>query len=152
MNYTWLLAISHGWQSHLRKNDDNKEGAVLMVLFSDIEKYGLRMRRECRERFSPPPRVSDPDMHPDTCVTHVPRCMPGSQTSGWLWSRWRVNRSRHSRRMRNVQYYVSYKRSIALFSHHMYHTNIFQTKIFVLAWNGDPYYLFQFHIYIYIYE
>ena len=24
------------------------------------------------ETFSPPPRVSDPDMHHDTCVTHVP--------------------------------------------------------------------------------
>ena len=30
------------------------------------------MRRECRELFSPPPRVSDPDMHHGTCVTHVP--------------------------------------------------------------------------------
>ena len=25
--------------------------------------------------FSPPPRVSDPDMHNGTCVTHVPWCM-----------------------------------------------------------------------------
>ena len=24
------------------------------------------------ETFSPPPRVSDPDMHHGTCVTHVP--------------------------------------------------------------------------------
>ena len=38
--------------------------------------------------FSPPPRVSDPDMHHDTCVTHVPRCMPGSLTRCFLWSRW----------------------------------------------------------------
>ena len=37
--------------------------------------------------FSPPPRVSDPDMHHGTCVTHVPWCMPGSLTSGFLWSR-----------------------------------------------------------------
>ena len=37
--------------------------------------------------FSPPPRVSDPDMHHRTCVTHVPWCMPGSLTSGFLWSR-----------------------------------------------------------------
>ena len=36
--------------------------------------------------FSPPPRVSDPDMHHCTCVTHVPWCMPGSLTSGFLWS------------------------------------------------------------------
>ena len=35
--------------------------------------------------FSPPTRVSDPDMHHGTCVTHVPQCMPGSLTSGFLW-------------------------------------------------------------------
>ena len=51
--------------------------------------------------FSPPPRVSDPDMHHGTCVT------PGSLTSGFLWSRWRGKRSRHSRRMRNTQIWVS---------------------------------------------
>ena len=37
--------------------------------------------------FSPPPRVSDPDMHHGTCATHVPWCMPGSLTNGFLWSR-----------------------------------------------------------------
>ena len=47
--------------------------------------------------FSPPPRVSDPDMHHRTCVTHVPRCMPGSLTSGFLTSQWR-----HFWRMRNL--------------------------------------------------
>ena len=31
--------------------------------------------------FSPPPRVSDLDMHHGTCVTHVPWCMPGSLTT-----------------------------------------------------------------------
>ena len=41
--------------------------------------------------FSPPPRVSDPDMHHGTCVTHVPLCLPGSLTSGFLWSRSRGN-------------------------------------------------------------
>ena len=56
--------------------------------------------------FSTPPWVSDPDMHHDTCVTHVPR----SLTSGFLWSRWRGKRSRHSRRIRNPQFYVSGKR------------------------------------------
>ena len=34
--------------------------------------------------FSPAPRVSDPDMHHGTCVTHVPWCIPGSLTSGFL--------------------------------------------------------------------
>ena len=59
---------------------------------------------------SPPPLVSDPDMHHDTCVTHVPWCMPGSLTSRFLWSQWRGKRFRHSRRMRNPSLYVSGKR------------------------------------------
>ena len=62
--------------------------------------------------FPPPPRVSDPDMHHGTCVTHVPWCMPGSLTSGFLGSRWQGKRSRHSQRMRNPQFYVSGKRPI----------------------------------------
>ena len=59
--------------------------------------------------FSPPPWVSDPDMHHGTCVTW---CMPWSLTSGFLWSRWREKRSRHSRCMRNQWFYVSGKRPI----------------------------------------
>ena len=57
------------------------------------------------ETFSPPPRVS---------VMHVPSCMPGSLTSGFLWSRWRRKHSRHSRRMCNPQYYVSGKRPMGV--------------------------------------
>ena len=64
------------------------------------------------ETFSPPPRFSDPDIHNGTCVTQVPWCMPGSLTSGFLWSRWRGKRSRHSKRMCNPQFYVSDKRSM----------------------------------------
>ena len=63
------------------------------------------MRRECRERFPRHHGLAVP-----TCVTHVPWCMSGSLTSGFLWSRWRGKRSRHSRRMRNLQFYVSGKR------------------------------------------
>ena len=37
--------------------------------------------------FSPSPQVSDPDMHHGTCVTHVPWCMPGSLTTGFIWNR-----------------------------------------------------------------
>ena len=62
--------------------------------------------------FSPSPHVSDPNMHHGMCVTHVPWCMPGSLISGFLWSRWRGNPSRHSWRMRNAQFYVSGKRSM----------------------------------------
>ena len=53
---------------------------------------------------SPPLQVSDADMHHGTCVTHVPCCMPGSLTSGFLWSRWWGKRSRHSRRICYPQY------------------------------------------------
>ena len=60
--------------------------------------------------FFPPPWVRNPDMHHGTCVTHVPWCMPGPLTSGFLWSWWRGKCSKHSRRMRNPQFYVSGKR------------------------------------------
>ena len=60
--------------------------------------------------FSPPSRVSDPDTHYGTCVTHVPWCKQGLLTSGFLGSRWRGKRSRYSRRMLNPQVSVSGKR------------------------------------------
>ena len=66
------------------------------------------------ETFSPPLWVSDPDMHHGTCVTQGPWCMPGLLTSGFLWSRWRGKRSRHSQRMCNPQFYVSGKRPMAM--------------------------------------
>ena len=65
--------------------------------------------------FSPPPRVSDPDMHLGTCATHVPWCMPGSLTNGFHWSRWRGKRFRHLRRMRNPQCYVCGKMPMAVY-------------------------------------
>ena len=48
---------------------------------------GLGMRRECREyyprhRLQWKPLVSDPSMHHDTCVTHVPWCISGSLNCG----------------------------------------------------------------------
>ena len=46
--------------------------------------------------FSPPPRVSDLDMHHGTCVMHVPWCMPGSLIIGFVWNRWRGKRCWHS--------------------------------------------------------
>ena len=63
--------------------------------------------------FSQPSPISDPDMHHRTCVTHVPWCMAGLLTCGFLWTWWREKRSRHSRRMRIPQLYVSGKRPIA---------------------------------------
>ena len=66
--------------------------------------------------FSPPPWVSDPEMHHGTCVAHVPWCMSGSLTSGFLWSRWRGKRSRYYRRMRNPRFCVYGKRPMVSMS------------------------------------
>ena len=68
--------------------------------------------------FSTQPPVSDPNMHHGTCVMHLLLCMPGALTSGFLWSRWRGKRSRHSWRMRNPQFYVSGERPMAR-GHHL---------------------------------
>ena len=62
--------------------------------------------------FSPPLRASEPGIHDDTCMTHVPWCMPESLTSGFLWRCWRGNHYRQSRPMHNQQFYVSGKRPI----------------------------------------
>ena len=75
--------------------------------------------------FSPPPRVSDPDMRHGTCVTHVPWCMPGTLTSGFLSSRRRGKRSRHSRCMLNLQFYVLGKRPMV--RHQQPHSSTTQT-------------------------
>ena len=76
-----------------------------MGLLPETQKCGLRMRWECRERFprhrlQRKPLVIDPDMHHDTCVTANPR--------------WRGKRTRHCRRMRNPQFYVSGKRPMGV--------------------------------------
>ena len=60
--------------------------------------------------FSPPLRVTDPDIHHGTCVMHVRWCMSGSLTSSFLWSRWRGKLPRLFRPVRNQQFRVSGKR------------------------------------------
>ena len=70
-----------------------------MGLLPDKSNCGLRMRRECRERFPHHRGLAIP-----TCI------MPGSLTCGFLRSRWRGKRSRHARSMRNPQCFVSGKR------------------------------------------
>ena len=75
--------------------------------------------------FSLPPWVSDPDIHHGTCVTHMPWCMPGSLTSGFLWNRWQ---GKHFRCMRNPQFCASSKRP-------MTRTEITTTKEIFVQWN-----------------
>ena len=57
-----------------------------------------------------PATTGGPDMHHGTCVTHVQWCTPGSLSQVSFWSRSRGKRYRHSRCMRNPQFYVSGKR------------------------------------------
>ena len=64
--------------------------------------------------LSSPLRVSDPDMHHDTCVMHVRWCMSGPLNSGFLWSQRWVKRSWHPRRIRNPQCCLSGKRPMGL--------------------------------------
>ena len=95
--------------------------AILLICNGPLTRYAnLRVAHApgIPGTFSTPPRISDPDMHHDTCVMHVPWCMPGSLTSSFLWSRWRGKRSRYFRRMYNPQFCVSVKRPIRYpFSH-----------------------------------
>ena len=89
-----------------------------LVLHGPLARY-VKLRvvhaSEMLGTFSPPSRISDPDMHHDM---HVPWCMPGLLTSSFLWSRWRAKRSRHSRRLCNAELYVSGNRPV-LYSPHI---------------------------------
>ena len=87
-----------------------------MDLLPDTQNCGLRIRRECLERF---PRfwfqrkqlVSDPVMH-----------------VGIGSPRWRGKLSRHSRRIRNLQFYASGKRQMdGLTQHIQWHCRILVT-------------------------
>ena len=95
------------------------------------------------ETFFPPPRVSDPDMYHGKCVTHVPWCMPESLTGGFLWRWWWGKRSRHSRRMRNPQFYVSGKRPMASLNH-----TEFQWKEFCSTSLIHPQWSYKKNVYI----
>ena len=86
--------------------------SACMVLLPDTQNCGLRMRWEYRERFPSHRRLAIPTCI--TCMAHVPWCMPRSLTVGFIWSRWRGKRSRHSRRMRNPQFCVSGKRPMVI--------------------------------------
>ena len=70
--------------------------------------------------FSRPPWIGDPDMHRGTCVTHVPSCMPGSLTSGFLWSRWRGKRSTDYKR----RFYPKSKCTLSIFLPIHMHVNV----------------------------
>ena len=70
----WVNMYMNRYEWHLTKG-----------LLPVTQNCGLRMHRECWERFprhriQRKPPVSDPGMHYGTCVTRVPWCMWGSLT------------------------------------------------------------------------
>ena len=75
--------------------------------------YGANGRNTIPLHSYKSPQVSNPDMHHGTCIMHMQWCMPGSLTSGFLWSRCWGKRSWHSRHIRNPQIYLFGKRPIA---------------------------------------
>ena len=91
----WWTPLAHGLEdlrtsciAHALRMDHSvtHEELYAMGLLPETQNCGLHMRREFRERFPPPSRVSDPGLHHGTCVAHVPWCISGSLTNGLLWS------------------------------------------------------------------
>ena len=64
----------------------------------------LYMHRECRERFPRHRALVITTCNHGTCVT----CRDACLTNGALWSWWQGERSRHSRRMRNPQFFLNF--------------------------------------------
>ena len=130
-----MLPISYFVRNHHLSFQNNIWKCRLQWASCQIRKIASCVCPGNAGTFSSPPRVSNPDMHHGTCVTHVLWCMPGSLiiTSGFNWSQWRGKRYRHSRRMRNPQFYVSGKKSMCrplcsgIF-------NMLSTYIFIPRW------------------
>ena len=99
--YTWFGYVS-SCRSHIIKlvsckwlSDTCSSGLVRRPYASILFKWASCQIRKIAGAhapgmsgtFSPSLQACDPDMHHGTCVTHVPWCMPGSLTSGFLWNR-----------------------------------------------------------------
>ena len=114
--------------------DQWSEASVARRAWASCQIIRLRVTHvsEMPGTFSPPPRVSDPNMHRGTCVTLVPWCMLGSLTSGFLWSWWPGKRSRC---MRKPWFYVSGKRPIAEENGSMNHKNLLDTEDIMTLFN-----------------
>ena len=124
---SWTLRLFQ-WHWDYRANDETMEtvthlrGGGINARMHNVNrgsltryvKLGVAHAPGMPRTFSLPLRVSDPDMHHGTCVTRVLWCMPGSSTSGVIWSRWRVKRARHSRHMRYPHFYVFGKRPMCM--------------------------------------
>ena len=100
------------WIRHKVWHTQNKKSqqtcVSLMGLLADTLNCGLRMRRECREHFPPPPTSKETagkrSRHASRHVRHARAVMH----VGITYLRWRRKRFRHSQRMRtrNFTYLV----------------------------------------------
>ena len=87
-----LIKYVHGLFQDMSKINFTGDGLLPATWAScQIRKIAGAHAQGMPGTFFPSPQVSDPDMHHGTCVTHVPWCMPGSLTSGFLWHRRRGN-------------------------------------------------------------
>ena len=72
-----IITMNMGrWMRKLRKQHDtsrvhNSWDVLYMGLLPHVHKFRVAHAPGMPGTFSPPPRVSDPDMHHSTCVTHV---------------------------------------------------------------------------------
>ena len=93
VNQYWHITIEkkNRWNLNRKPNIFIQENAFENVVCKwascQIRKIAGEHASGMLGTFSPSPQVSDPDMHQGTCVTHVPWCIPGSLTSGFLWHR-----------------------------------------------------------------
>ena len=129
----YLAATTINWILKTGKVQNINNLAVIENCFLTFDCCQIRKSADCActgnaGNVFPPPRISDPNMHHGTCVTHVLWCMPGSLTSGFLWCWWWEKRSRHSWRMRNPQLYISSKRPIDAYMRDK------STLVQVMAW------------------
>ena len=121
------------WKGHVSSND-----IMMVIIHGPLDRYvNLRVVHApgMTGSFLQTPRVSDPDMHHGTCVTRVPWCMPGSLTSGFLWSRCRGKHSRHPGACAtyNITYLVRGPYTDWIKEIHKYH--VWNTSIYVVWCN-----------------
>ena len=118
--WSWIANFGEIWMALRNKKTFTKSDAKMAFTihyhgpFTRYVKLRVAHAPGMPGTFSPPPRVSDPDMHHGECAMHMPGWVPESLASGCLWSRWQGKRSRHSRCMRNPLFNVSGKRPLML--------------------------------------
>ena len=85
--YAWLIILYSNLIAEISSVWFISDRSIHGPLAKNLN-YGLCMHSQCGKRF-PHYWVSDSHLHHGTCVTHVPWCILGSLSSGFLW--WQEN-------------------------------------------------------------